>query len=153
MITTIIILSVIIIVLFLTTVNLLDKKNSEIKQIKIDYKLKDLANYKNIEQVSIIQKKLNEEIDQRELYRQRSLELEDAIKESSGIALRNEITKVDCFFDETELSSMLYGLRFMIKEYYKSTSDVKFCINLIEKIEKSISIMMKAKEDKENLSK
>ena len=153
MIAAIIILSVVIIILFLTTLSLFDKKNSEIKQIKIDYKLKDLANQKNIEIVNVIKKQLNEEIEQRELYRQRSLELEDAIKESSGIALRNEITKVDCFFGETELSSMLYGLRFMIKEYYKSTSDVKFCINLIEKIEKSISIMMKAKDDKENLPK
>jgi len=102
----------------------------------------------NVEFCEKLQKQLDEEIKQRELYRFRSLELEDAIKESVGVSLRNEVTKVECIFDMDEMAAMLDGTRFLIKEYYKSTSGVKFYISLIEKIEKNLTLMVKAKEDR-----
>lgn len=109
------------------------------------------ANQKNNVVIETITKSLENETRQSELYRLRTLELEDSIKESVGVSLRNEITKVDCFFNENEMSAMLEGLRFMIKEYYKSTSGVKYYITLIEKIEKNLSLMMKSIDDKNKI--
>ena len=102
------------------------------------------------ETIDALQKKVVIESKQAVLYRERALEVEDAVKEGVGVTLRNEITKVECIFDATELASMLAGARFLIKEEYKSTSAIKYYLALIEKIEKAISAMVKAEEEKNN---
>ena len=111
------------------------------------------ASKSNTSIIATLQKQLSEESKQRVLYQQRTLELEDAIKESVGVSLRNEVTKVECFFDENEMTAMNAGLKFLIREYYASTSGVKFYIKLIEKIEKHLSIMFKSIDEKSKLPK
>jgi hypothetical protein len=100
--------------------------------------------------ISALQNKVADESKQAVLYRQRAMEVEDAVKEGVGVTLRNEVTRVECVFDQTELASMLIGTKFLVKEEFKSTSAVKYYLSLIEKIEKAISAMVKAEEEKNN---
>lgn len=89
-----------------------------------------------------------EETKQRSSYQKRCLELEDAIKEGVGVSLRNEITRVNCIFDEHEMNAILEASRYLVKEYYKSTDALRFYLKLIEKIEQNLSLMIKEKENK-----
>jgi hypothetical protein len=95
-----------------------------------------------------LQKMLAEESKQKVLYRDRSLELEDAIKEGVGVTLRNEVTRVECIFDSKELTAMLEGTKHLIKEYWQSTAGVKFYLTIIEKIEKNVILMHKSEDEK-----
>ena len=96
--------------------------------------------------INKLEKDLAEASKQASLYRTRAIEVEDAIKESTGVTLRNEITKLDCPFDEKELSSIISGLRLLIGEYYQTTAGVKFYLSIIEKIESKIEALNKSRE-------
>lgn len=95
-----------------------------------------------------LQKAVSEESKQRALYQARCLELEDAIKEGVGVSLRNEVTRVNCVFDENEMATIIEGTRHLIREHYQSTSGVRFYIDMIEKVEKNLKLMIKEREDK-----
>lgn len=106
------------------------------------YHIKIVNLKKENKALSIIERKLTadfeEQTKQMNLYRQRSIELEDSIKEGYGVSLRNEITKLDCIFDEKELQAIVSGLHYLIKEYYHSTDGVKYYLTLIQKIESKL---------------
>lgn len=102
----------------------------------------------SIASIHQLQNEILEESKQKVLYRDRSLELEDAIKEGVGVSLRNEVTRVECVFDQKELTAMLEGVKHLIKEYWQSTAGVKFYLAIIEKIEKNVILMNKAEDEK-----
>lgn len=102
----------------------------------------------DLKTIQELQKMISEESKQKVLYRDRSLELEDAIKEGVGVSLRNEVTRVECVFDQKELTAMLEGVKHLIKEYWQSTAGVKFYLAIIEKIEKNVILMNKAEDEK-----
>jgi hypothetical protein len=92
---------------------------------------------------------LSSESKQTAAYRNRTLELEDGIKDSVGIALRNEVTKVECIFDADEMAALLIGTKYLIKEYYDQSDAVRYYMKIISKIEENLKLMIKIKESKD----
>ena len=89
---------------------------------------------KHAKDISTLQKKVVKESDMRVEYYNRVIEIENAVKEGTGISLRNDVTEVVCIFDEVELAKIAEGINYLIEKYCSNISDVEFLVNLTKKV-------------------
>ena len=146
---------ILICVIVIFTVFLIFYFRKNIANIKTGYDnlLKEYKDYKNQKEelTKILQEKLSYETYQRAGYRARVIELEDGIKEGTGISLRNEVTKLESKFDEIEMYYMSEGLSFLIKRDYNNRMAIKSYLTLLDKLEKYIKELMSIRERKESM--
>jgi hypothetical protein len=102
-------------------------QNFIIKQIRI-------LKQKHAKDISVLQKQVEKESNLRKEYYNRTIEIENAVKEGTGISLRNDVTQVVCIFDEIELAQIAEGVTYLIQQNCSNISDVEFLVNLTKKI-------------------
>lgn len=73
--------------------------------------------------------------------RQRIVELEDGVKEAFGVSVRNEVTKVECVFNKTEMAFIMAGVHKLIKNPDATIDDREYYIKLYKKIQSHIGNM------------
>jgi lipopolysaccharide export LptBFGC system permease protein LptF len=112
---------------------------------------KDLIIAKQIyaKQLEQFQSQLIKMTDLKNEYYNRTVEIENGVREGTAISLRNEVTQVLCDFDSIELTQMSEGLKLLIQVNYDNISDVEYLIKLIKKVNEGISAHVKSKSEKE----
>lgn len=71
---------------------------------------------------------------------ERVKELENGIKDSFGISVRNEVTKIECVFDKFEMVIMMAGI-YQLIEHSGNIEDKEAYIKLYKKIEDNVQKM------------
>jgi hypothetical protein len=106
-------------------------QNVFIKKYKLEISQKNKS-------ISSLQGIIVEESSNRAHLQKRVRELEDAIKDGTGISLRNEITQINVAFDKIEMETMVNGIVYLIEKRFNRIDDVKYYVTLIEKLSGAI---------------
>jgi hypothetical protein len=88
--------------------------------------------------VAKLYKIIEKESADKSIFHKRVVELEDGIEKGTGVRLRNEITKVEITFTDSEMAVMMSGVFKLIPDKAHSIADIKFYIELIEKLQEAI---------------
>lgn len=67
-------------------------------------------------------------------------ELEDGIKDTFAVSVRNEVTKVSCVFNKAEMAFLMAGVQLLLNQA-KVVADQEYYIALYKKISKYIADM------------
>ena len=89
-------------------------------------------------------RELNKEI---RVLEERVLELENGIENQFGISVRQEVTKVECIFDKTEMAFLMAGVYELINEKGSSIEDKEYYIKLYNKIRENTELMEDPKDE------
>jgi len=73
--------------------------------------------------------------------RKRVLELEDHIRDTFSVSVRNDVTKVECVFNKIEMAFLMAGVYQLINYEGSSVDDKEFYIKLYKKIQENIGKM------------
>jgi len=87
---------------------------------------------------------LNEE---KKVLIERVRELEDGIKETFSVSVRNDVTKVECVFDKTEMAFIMAGIWKLIQSPDSGIEDKEWYIKLYKKIQSHIDDMEEPKDE------
>jgi hypothetical protein len=99
--------------------------------------------------IATLYKTIETESKEKEEYHKRVIEIENGIKESVGITLRNDITQVNVQFDEIELYQMAEGVKLLIQKLYANISDVEYLVKLTKKLQEATGSVIKSKSEKD----
>lgn len=108
--------------------------------------------HENVEQkretISKLFQMLEETGKKRLYYRERTIELEDAIEQGYGVKIRKEITVVNTEFTKLEMVVMFAGVNKLLTSP-KTADDAEIYLNLIKKIQPIMDLMEEPPEKKE----